>query len=316
MQEFLKRRCVGILPLEGFPLLSFASVVDPFRFANVLSGKILYDVAVIGDNATSVSSSGPALAKVDQQMNNDMAFDYLFVIAGGRPEAFSDQRTLNWIARLTRKGTYIAGVSGGPVILAKAGIVAGHRMTVHWEHAPNLLETYPDLLLEKTLFTKDRTLITCGGGAAALDMTLDLIKHDHGVDFVRRVSDWCLHTDIREASNAQRKAAPKNVGPANAIVLKVVRAMEENISNPLPVSELSKIAGISGRQLNRIFKRSTGETAIENYRSLRLDFAMNLLRSSALSITQIAVATGFSGSSHFTTAFRERYGCLPSSLRV
>lgn len=316
MRQPLEHRSVGILPLDGFPLLSFACVVDPFRFANTLSGTSLYDVSVIGNGSPSVGSSGPAFAKIDHNMDSEMVFDYLFVIAGGRPETFSDPKTLNWITRLARKGSTIAGVSGGPVILAKSGIATGRRMTVHWEHAPYLLETYADLLLERTLFTKDRSLITCGGGAAALDMTLDLIKHDHGADFVRRVSDWCLHTDIREASNAQRKAAPKNVGPANAIVHKVVQAMEENISTPLTVPELSKIAGISGRQLGRIFIRSTGETVIEYYRNLRLDFAMNLLRSSALSITRIALATGFSSSSHFTTTFCARYGYLPSSLRV
>ncbi len=316
MCETLIRQTVGILPIQGFSLLSFASVVDPFRFANLLSGQALYNVTVISPDAENVESAGPAIAKVDNQMRNDMVFDYLFVIAGGRPEAFSDQKTLTWIARLARTGTCLAGVSGGPVILAKAGVVAGHRMTVHWEHAPNLLEAHPDLLLEKTLFTKDRALITCGGGAAALDMTLALIKQDHGSDLVRRVSDWCLHADIRAASSAQRKTVPRNVGTANAAMLRVVAAMEENISVPLPLSALSEIANLSGRQLNRIFKRSTGETVIEYYRNLRLEFAMNLVRSSALSITQIALATGFSGSSHFTTVFRTRYGSLPSSLRA
>jgi len=316
VQNTPKLQSVGILPIAGFPLLSYASVVDPFRFANELNGQPLYDVVTLGRGANHVESSGPAFAKIDRQMSNDMVFDYLFVIAGGRPEAFSDKKTLSWIVRLARKGASIVGVSGGPVILAKAGVVSGYRMTVHWEHAPSLLETHPDLLLERTLFTKDRKRITCGGGAAALDMTLALIKQDHGADFVRRVSDWCLHTDIREASSAQRKAVPISVGTANAAVLRVMAKMEENISTPVSLSELSEVAGLSGRQLNRVFARSTGETVMAHYRNLRLEFASNLLRSSALSITQIALATGFSGSSHFTTAFRAKYSVLPSSLRA
>ncbi|WP_323036363.1 GlxA family transcriptional regulator [Pararhodobacter sp.] len=307
---------IGILPIEGFSLLSLASVVDPFRSANLLSRKKLYDIVTIGRDLTPVASSGPAMARISHLMTNDLELGSLFVIAGGRPENFSDQKTLHWIEQMFRKGVCICGVSGGPVILAKAGIVTGHRMTVHWEHAPALLEAYPDLMLERTLFTRDRRLITYGGGAAALDMTLALIGQDHGPEFVRKVGDWCLHTDIREATRAQRRAAPRNVGPANAAIVQVVQAMETHIAVPLSLPDLAQIAGLSERQLNRVFVRATDETVMGYYRNLRLDCAANLLRSSALSVTQIALATGFASSSHFTAAYRARYGVLPSASRA
>lgn len=307
---------IGILPIEGFTLLSLASVVDPFRSANLLSRKKLYDIVTIGRDLSPVASSGPALATISHPMTSDLELGYLFVIAGGRPEHFSDLKTLHWIEQMFRKGVCVCGVSGGPVILAKAGIVVGHRMTVHWEHAPALLEAYPDLLLEKTLFTRDRRLMTCGGGAAALDMTLALIGQDHGPAFVRRVGDWCLHTDMREATRAQRRAVPKNVGKANAAILQVVQVMEATIAAPVPLAALSETAGLSERQLNRVFQRATGETVMGYYRNLRLDCAANLLRSSGLSITQIALATGFASSSHFTAAYRTRYGVLPSASRA
>lgn len=316
MDEIPNRQTIGILPIEGFPLLSYAGVVEPFRVANLLSGAELYNIVTTGRNVGHVESSGPALAKISRQMSNDIDLDYLFVIAGGRPEDFRDPKALNWIARVARMGTCIGGVSGGPVVLAKAGVVAGHRMTVHWEHAPALLESYPDILLEKTLFIKDRQLITCAGGAAALDMTLSLIGQDHGADLMRRVSDWCLHTDIREASGAQRKSVPRNVGQMHTAVLRVVAEMEENIASPTPLSEFAATVGLSPRQLNRVFKRATGQPVMQYYRNMRLEVATSLLRSSALSITQIALATGFAGSSHFSKTFRAHYGTSPSALRA
>ena len=54
-----------------------------------------------------------------------------------------------WINKLAQNGVIIGGVSGGPIILVKAGLMKEHRMTVHWEHAPSLLEISHDIILEK-----------------------------------------------------------------------------------------------------------------------------------------------------------------------
>ena len=54
---------------------------------------------------------------------------------------------------------------------------------------------------------------------------------------------------------------------------------------------------------------------MEHYRRLRLEKARSLIANSPLSLTEIAVATGFAGLSHFSRAFREAYGHAPSRLR-
>ena len=51
------------------------------------------------------------------------------------------------------------------------------------------------------------------------------------------------------------------------------------------------------------------------YKALRLEHANRLLTQSDLSITEIAVATGFASASHFARCFREAYGQTPSETR-
>ena len=51
------------------------------------------------------------------------------------------------------------------------------------------------------------------------------------------------------------------------------------------------------------------------YRGLRLDLAQNLLRNSSLSVTEISLATGFSGSAHFSSCYSQKFGGPPSSQR-
>ena len=51
------------------------------------------------------------------------------------------------------------------------------------------------------------------------------------------------------------------------------------------------------------------------YRALRLARAQNLLRNSALSLTEVALATGFASSSHFSRAYTAEFGEAPSRYR-
>lgn len=307
---------VGILAIPGFALMSYASTVEPFRAANLLSRQKLYEVVNIATEGGAIASSGSGHIEADAQIEDRLALDIMFVVAGGNPAAFNDKRVLNWISRLARNGTMIGGVSGGPVILAKAGIMRGRRMTVHWEHAEALIEMSPELLIEKTLYVIDRDRVTCAGGTAPMDLMHALIARDHGAPFARLVSDWFLHTDIRPSAELQRSNLVERIGTVNATVLTAVDAMENHIADPLTLEHLGLVSGISPRQLNRLFQEKLGMSTMKYYRELRLEKAQNLLRNSPLALTEIALATGFANSAHFSTLFKARFGNPPSHSRI
>ncbi len=63
------------------------------------------------------------------------------------------------------------------------------------------------------------------------------------------------------------------------------------------------------------FQEKLGRSTMEVYRDIRLDKANSLLRQSTLSATEVALATGFGSSSHFSLAFRRRFGMTPSDVR-
>lgn len=306
---------IGILPVRGFALMSYASTVEPLRAANLLSRRALYEVINIAPDEVPVQSSGAALVPAQTRMGEEPELDYIFVVAGGNPVAFSDRRVLNWLVRQARFGVRMGGVSGGPVILARAGLMAGRRMTVHWEHASALAEVSPALLIERSLFVIDRDRVTCAGGTAAMDMMHALIAQHHGAMFARLVSDWFLHTEIRPSIGPQRGGLVERIGTTNPAVLDAVDAMETRIADPMTLDQMAAVAGVSPRQLNRLFQRYLGRATMRFYRELRLDKAQNLLRNSSLSLTEISLATGFAHSSHFSRAYSAYFGGPPSASR-
>ena len=51
----------------------------------------------------------------------------VFVCAGGNPAIFDDRPVFAWLRRLARQGVAIGGISGGPYVLAKAGLLTAPR---------------------------------------------------------------------------------------------------------------------------------------------------------------------------------------------
>lgn len=296
-------------------MMSYAALVEPMRAANLLGRRTLYEIIHVGCGTAPVSSSGAAVVMPQTRVGARLTLDYLFVVAGGDPTGFADAATFAWLSRQARAGVRMGGVSGGPIILALAGLMEGRRMTVHWEHAAALAEISPHLLLDRSLYVVDRDRLTCAGGTAPMDLMHDLITRHHGAPFARLVSDWFMHTEIRPAIGPQRSGLVERVGSTNAAILNAVRAMEAHVAEPLDLEELAQIAAVSKRQLNRLFNSKLGRSTMRYYRDLRLEKAQSLLRNSPLSLTEIALACGFASSSHFSRGYAESFGQPPSFYR-
>ena len=308
-------RRIGVLPLDGFAVMSYAALTEPMRAANLLARRPLYQMTNISHDGAPVASSGDTLVRAQARVGDALDLDYLFVVAGGDPTRFNDRHVMNWLARMARSGVPLGGVSGGPIILARAGLMAGRRMTVHWEHATALAEISPHLLIERSLYVIDRDRVTCAGGTAPMDLMHALITQHHGAPFARLVSDWFMHTEVRPSGGPQRAGLVERVGSNNAAILDAVEVMETHVAEPVGLAHLAQTAGLSPRQLNRLFSEKLGRPTMRYYRELRLEKAQSLLRNSPLSLTEIALATGFASSSNFSRAYAARYGHVPSNYR-
>lgn len=307
---------VGFLLIPGFALLPYASAIEPLRAANRLSGRTLYRWSHVSiDGAAAPASNGVAIA-ADGRIGAAMALDYLFVCAGGNPALFHHQPTFAWLRQLARRGVRLGGISGGPYLLARANVLSGYRLTLHWEHAPAFLEEYPDLDLRRSLYEIDRDRLTCGGGTAPLDMMHAVIAREHGSELALAVSEWFLQTHVREGAGPQRMPLRERLGIAHAPLLRVIGHMEQTIEHPEPREELARLANVSLRQLERLFRQHLGHSLGEHYLGLRLERARDLLRQTSLSILETALACGFANASHFSRSYRARFGHPPRMERL
>ncbi|WP_246673890.1 MULTISPECIES: AraC family transcriptional regulator [unclassified Mesorhizobium] len=105
-------------------------------------------------------------------------------------------------------------------------------------------------------------------------------------------------------------------GGLSAFDLKRAIALIESSSDETPtLADLAKEVGVSRFHFSRAFKQSTGMTPHAYIARRRLDQSADMLRSTNLSATEIALECGFGSSSHFTIAFKRAFGASPTEYR-
>jgi len=305
----------GFLLLPNFPLMSYASAVEPLRAANLLAGRALYAWRHIAVGTKTIRASNGVDIVADNLVGDAIELDLLFVCAGGNPARFNEPPTLSWLRTLVRDGVGVAGMSGGSYILARAGLLNGFRCTIHWEHIPAFEEEFPSLDVRRTLYEIDRNRVTCAGGIASLDMMLALIERDHGAELAAEISEWFLRTQPRPGSGAQRLSLRERYGVAHPKLLKALALMERRLEEPLPCAEIAGEVDLSARQLERLFSDHLGATPQLHYLRVRLERAQTLLRQTPMAVAEIAVASGFTSTSHFSRAYRRHFGRSPREDR-
>jgi len=306
---------IGFILVPGFALMSFASGCEPFRAANDLAGRTLYRLRYFGEAEGRVAASSGAEIPTEALPRLRGQLHTLFVCAGGEPNGWDRPEIHATLRRMARLGVRIGGISGGPYLMAAAGLLADRAFTLHWEYAGATVETFPEARLSRARYVADGDRLTCGGGVAPLEMAHALIAERMGEAFARRVSDWFLHTAIGAADDPQRASPVERYGIHHRALLAVLEMMERTVEAPLSRLAMARLAAISPRHLDRLFREKLGLSFSAQYRAIRLAHGRRLLRQSPLRIGEIATACGFSSAGHFSRSYRSQFGCSPSAER-
>jgi len=117
---------------------------------------------------------------------------------------------------------------------------------------------------------------------------------------------------LEELENTQIKTAPfRNQNR----ILTMMAYIQENYTEKLTLEDIAASAAISTRECLRCFQASICQSPMEYLISYRIQAAKKLLETTALSITEIAMATGWGSSSYFTKMFHRLCGKTPNAHR-
>ncbi|MDR0248654.1 MAG: AraC family transcriptional regulator [Oscillospiraceae bacterium] len=117
----------------------------------------------------------------------------------------------------------------------------------------------------------------------------------------------CALARVPESGGADRRADPK--------VERVKAYVRENYTQPLSVPALAQLVGLNPVYFGSLFMRSEQCSVKEYINRMRINRALEILRTENLPVVDVALACGFGDAFYFSRVFKELVGVPPSKLR-
>lgn len=315
------RLSVGFVLAHEFTLSTFSLFLDQLRLAaddDDRSRPINCAWSILAEKPTPIRSScGIAISRTSPWVD-PRAFDYIVVAGGllGQGEQIEDGAA-DFLRQAAYAGVPLIGLCTGSFVLCRAGLMRGRTTCVSWFHYRDFIEEFPDqAVIADQLFLIDGDRITCSGGTGAADLANELIQRHLNDGFAMKARKVMLIDQIRTGRSPQPHPPLQQVASAkDSRIRQALLLMEQHIAKPILVAHLAKKIGISARQIERLFQDELGISPAAAYLSLRLDHANWLLEHSELSVSNIAIDTGFVDSAHLSRRFKQRYFASPSAIR-
>jgi AraC family transcriptional regulator len=138
-----------------------------------------------------------------------------------------------------------------------------------------------------------------------------------GADALLRVNE-ITHATLSELLRSQTMNAPDarlRGGLAPAVRRRLAEYIEAHLAEVLTLGMLAQVACLSEFHLARMFRVSFGMPPSAWVAQCRVDRARGLLKSTGLTLQQVAAACGYADLSHFSHRFRDATGTPPGRYR-
>jgi len=99
------------------------------------------------------------------------------------------------------------------------------------------------------------------------------------------------------------------------LITQILHRLQDHLSEPVTLDDLSQWAGYTPQHLNRVFRRVLGVTPLQYLTRMRLERAAEMLADDQLTLAAISQAVGFEDAYYFSRLFKQHYGKSPAHYR-
>jgi AraC family transcriptional regulator, transcriptional activator FtrA len=215
-----------------------------------------------------------------------------------------------------QRGARIISFCTGAFLLAAAGLLDGRRVTTHWMWAAELAARYPTVQVDpRVLYIDDGQVLTSAGTAAAIDLSLHVVRQDYGAEIAAAVARRMVVPPHRDGSQAQYIETPLPVLDEEEPFGMTLAWMAAHLDEDLTVEQMAARAMMSPRTFARRFRATLGTTPYQWLLQQRIVLAQRLLETTNESIERIATCCGFSSAATLRLHFQRLLHTSPQPYR-
>ena len=139
-----------------------------------------------------------------------------------------------------------------------------------------------------------------------------------GAQLLSQLSDALLAHLLRFYSHRAVPSRPAR--PAcrlsSTVLARIDEHLRANLIDNVALADLARLASLSEGHLIRAFRLATGMTPHQMLIARRIEKAVELMQSPELTVSQIALQTGFTSASHLGATFKRLHGVTPGQYRA
>lgn len=305
---------VAVLALDGVIPADLSIPVQVFEHARLPDGRPAYEVRVCAPGPQIDAGSFALRAPYGLDALTDA--DTIILPGTADPAGPVPEQVLDALRKAAADGTRIASICVGAFVLAATGLLDGLRATTHWQGTALLASLHPAIEVDPdVLYVDNGQFLTSAGAAAAFDLCLHMIRHDHGSAVAAGTGRVCVMPLERDGGQAQFIVHEPPAADGGATLEPLLRWMAANAARDLTLADLAAQARLSPRTLSRRFREQTGTTPLQWLHHARVRRAQHLLETTARPVERIAAEAGFGSPTAFRDRFRQIVGTSPQAYR-
>ena len=185
----------------------------------------------------------------------------------------------HWIQKQHSKGITICSVCTGTFLLAQAGLLDHRECTTHWRYLERFTQRYPLALVQHNrLFVQSGNIYTSAGVASGLDLSLYLVEQLFGSRFAAQVAKEVVVYVRRTTSDPQLSIFMQYRNHMEERIHKAQDILSQSLEKRFNIEQLAEQVHMSGRNLTRLFRKTTSISISQYIDQLRTERAQQLLK--------------------------------------
>ena len=276
------------------------------------------DISLLAAQPGVIATQSGITIPAQTDFNDSATMDVVYLPAlwrNPRPVIRRNQALSAWLNRQFAGGAMLAAVGTGVCFLAEAGILDGRSATTHWHYLERFAADYPRVMLKRDYFITQAGPIFCAASVNALaDVTVHLIERFFGRAVASHVERNFSH-EIRRPYEKYRYLEGDDLQHSDELVIEIQLWMQRHLNHTMTMPEVARKFGLSRRNFSRRFRAATGLTPLSYLQDQRIRTAKDLLKSTNLTIAEVAFRVGYHDPGHFSRLFSRALAVNPNDYR-